>query len=151
MNQFEPLNFPKFDFRQRKSGNVCQIWDDIRRQWLVLTPEEWVRQHFIRYMRDYLGVLPVQIVQEYPVNVSGMPQRADIVVCGKGPEVKMLVECKAKNIALNDEIFAQAMRYNSVLKAPYVAITNGLLHYCFELDDISGKYIQLSSFPDLRL
>ena len=151
MNPFAPLNFPPFVFRRRKSGNVCQIWDGVRHKWLVLTPEEWVRQHFIRYMTEHLNVLPVQIVQEYPVSIGGMPQRADIVVCGKSPELKMVVECKACDVRLNDEIFAQAMRYNSILKARYVAVTNGLSHYCFEFDDVSGKYTQLSGFPDLRV
>lgn len=149
MSLFEQLNFPQFSFRTRSRDGVGYIWDDIRKIWLELTPEEWVRRHYIHYLTECLGVYPALISQEHPVSLEGMAQRADIVVYNNKAEISMVVECKASCVELTKDIFAQAQRYNSVLNARFIGITNGKTHYCFELNKDTGVYKQLNCFPDL--
>lgn len=134
MSALTQLNFPRFVFRMRLMENPPKIWDAVRRRWLVLTPEEWVRQHLIRLLVERGGVPPGNVSQEYPVALSGAAQRADVVVTGRDGRPCLLAECKAPDVPLGREVFAQAVRYNSVVAAPYVLITNGLLHCCSSLD-----------------
>ena len=158
---FPRLNFPAFTFRTRDKDGVVQIYDTFRRTWLVLTPEEWVRRNFLNWLTECFGVLPEQIMQECPVLLEGMPQRADIAVYGRNARLMMIVECKSWEVPLErsgatgdaerKKTFAQAVRYNSVMKAPYVAITNGLAHYCFSFDEATGEYVQLPEFPELAV
>lgn len=125
MGALTQLNFPRFVFRMRLTENPPKIWDAVRRRWLVLTPEEWVRQHLIRFLVERGGVPPGNVSQEYPVALSGTAQRADLVVTGRDGRPCLLAECKAPDVPLGREVFAQAVRYNSVVAAPYVLITNG--------------------------
>ena len=119
MSRLPKLNFPAIRLRARRRGDGVEVWDSLRGIYLVLTPEEWVRQHLIAYLTAYCGVQPKRIVQE----------------------------CKAPCIPINGRTLAQAVRYNSVLGARYVILTNGLRHYCCECRD--GEYVQLGGFPDL--
>ena len=105
--------------------NPPKIWDAVRRRWLVLTPEEWVRQHLIRLLVER------------------------VVVTGRDGRPCLLAECKAPDVPLGREVFAQAVRYNSVVAAPYVLITNGLLHCCSSLDRSTGRYAVVEGLPDL--
>lgn len=121
------LNFPPGRFRIRGE----QIWDSLRGKWVKLTPEEWVRRHVVAWLIEAQGVARQLIVQEYPVDVGGMAQRADIVVFdGANPE--LLVECKAPDVALDQGVLDQAMRYNAVVGARRVMLTNGLEHRFYE-------------------
>ena len=115
----------------------------------MLTPEEWVRQHLIRLLVERGGVPPGNVSQEYPVALSGAAQRADVVVTGRDGRPCLLAECKAPDVPLGREVFAQAVRYNSVVAAPYVLITNGLLHCCSSLDRSTGRYAVVEGLPDL--
>ena len=114
------------------------VWDPLRQIWLVLTPEEWVRRHVIAWLIEGKGVPALRISQEYPVNINGQHQRADIVVIDDYAEPYILVECKAPNIDIDNEVVMQATRYNSVVKARYILLTNGLKLYCFEHSN--GQY-----------
>ena len=147
MSRLPKLNFPAIRLRARRRGDGVEVWDSLRGIYLVLTPEEWVRQHLIAYLTAYCGVQPKRIVQEYAVALNGQPQRADVVVVGDRAEPLLLAECKAPCIPINGRTLAQAVRYNSVLGARYVILTNGLRHYCCECRD--GEYVQLGGFPDL--
>lgn len=149
MSSQPKLNFPAIRLRARCRGEAVEVWDDLRGLYLVLTPEEWVRQHLIAYLVSHCGVPPKRIVEEYAVAVNGQPQRADVVVVGDAAEPLILVECKAPDVTLGKHTLAQAVRYNSVLGARYVILTNGLKHYCWEFLD--GGYEQLNGFPDLGL
>ena len=132
MSALPKLNFPAIRLRARRREGQVEVWDDLRGIYLVLTPEEWVRRHLIAYLVSHCGVLPKRVVQEYAVPVNGQPQ--------------VLAECKAPEIRIGERTLAQAVRYNSVLGARFVILTNGLRHYCCEYRD--GKYVQLSGFPD---
>ena len=149
MSELPKLNFPAIRLRARRRGEQVEVWDDLRGIYLVLTPEEWVRRHLIAYLVSHCGVLPKRIVQEYAVPVNGQPQRADVVVVGDRAEPLVLAECKAPDVPLGREVFAQAVRYNSVVAAPYVLITNGLLHCCSSLDRSTGRYAVVEGLPDL--
>ncbi len=146
------LNLPAVVFRIRRSAGVARIWDPLRGQWLVLTPEEWVRQHMIRYLIEKRGVEAHYIVQEYPVSLSGMAQRADIVVMDKMGKPALLVECKAPEISVsrreNRIVFDQAVRYNSVVGASYVAVTNGMEIECYALNRETLHYTACETLPD---
>ena len=141
------LNFPPVRLRARHRGDAVEVWDDLRGIYLVLTPEEWVRQHLIACLVSHCGAQPLRIVQEYAVALNGQPQRADVVVVGDRAEPLLLAECKAPDVPVSDRTLAQAVRYNSVLGARWIILTNGLRHYCWEYRD--GRYEPLAGFPNL--
>ena len=143
------LNFPPVRLRARRRGDAVEIWDGLRGIYLVLTPEEWVRQHLIAYLVSACGVLAKRIVEEHAVALNGQPQRADVVVVGDHGEPLLLAECKAPDVPITERTLAQAMRYNSVLGARWIVLTNGLRHFCWEHRD--GRYAQLPGFPDLSV
>jgi len=120
------------------------VWDSLRQIWLVLTPEEWVRQHAIAWLVTAKKIPALRISQEYPVNINGQHQRADIVVIDDFAKPYILVECKAPNIDIDNEVVMQAIRYNAVVQAQYVLLTNGKKLYCFEYAD--GKYRAVKKF-----
>ena len=126
MPNLPKLNLPPIHLRGKREGDRTYIWDSVRRMFLVLTPEEWVRQHILGYLIDHLHYLPQQISLEHPVNLNGMAQRADIVVFGNDAKAEILVECKAPDIEITEAVLAQAVRYNSVVGARYILLSNGI-------------------------
>lgn len=147
MLRLPKLNFPAIRLRARRQGAQVEIWDALRGQYLVLTPEEWVRQHLVAYLVSHCGAQPGRIVAEYAVALNGQPQRADVVVVDDGGRPLLVAECKAPDVPVDARVLAQVVRYNSVLGARYVVLTNGRVHYCCECRD--GRYVQLAGFPDL--
>lgn len=146
---YPTLNFPPIHLRARRSANGrTEIFDAVRGRWLVLTPEEWVRRHVVEYLRRECGFSPQLIVEEHPVNINGMAQRADIVIMGDDMQPLMVVECKEPNIKIGDEVLRQVVRYNSVLGCRYIALTNGIATYCYEHD--GEKYSPIKSFPHAK-
>ena len=146
------LNFPKINLRAKSDGNRTLVFDSVRRTYVVLTPEEWVRRHLVEYLIGHCSATIQSIVEEYPVVVNDMAQRADVVVLDSNAQPLLLAECKAPEIALDNpaiaqEVFLQATRYNAIVKARYIVITNGLRHFCFEHTE-SG-YVAQGSFPKL--
>jgi predicted type IV restriction endonuclease len=140
------LNFPAYDFRFSRDGGGVSIWDALRRAWLRLTPEEWVRQHLVRYLVEECGAPPPLVVQEFVVPLGGAPQRADVVVHGPDGRPVLLAECKAPAVDVDMAVLAQAVRYNSVVGARYIVATNGLRHLVRELMP-DGSYQPLDEFP----
>lgn len=147
MSVLPKLNFPPVRLRARRNGATVEVWDPLRGCYLVLTPEEWVRQHLTAFLVSHCGVQPLRIVEEYAVPLNGQPQRADVVVVDDDARPLLLAECKAPDVAIGRQTLAQAVRYNSVLQARYLILTNGLRHYCYEYRD--GSYTQLAEFPRL--
>ena len=135
MSGLPKLNFPAIRLRARRRGDGVEVWDSLRGIYLVLTPEEWVRQHLIAYLTAYCGVQPKRIVQEYAVALNGQPQRADVVVVGDRAEPLLLAARPAPRPPLPRRPPAPAVPYISVLGARYVILTNGLRHYCCECRD----------------
>ncbi len=120
------LRFPPFTPRFARDERGITIYDEVRRIWVVLTPEEWVRQSLLHHMHRDLSYPWGRMSLEYPVRVQGMPQRADIVVLGQDRKPFLLVECKAAHVPLDRAVLEQVARYNAQLKAEYFAATNGL-------------------------
>lgn len=149
MDGMPKLNFPPFRFRVSPFGEGLRIWDDLRGMWLVLTPEEWVRRHLVCYLTDHCGVQKTLLRQECPVYVEGMHQRADVVVYGNDAQPLLIAECKAPGIDINAAVFAQVVRYNSILNARYIVVTNGMKHFIHQRTE-DGRYSALTRFPDLR-
>ena len=147
MNELPKLQFPPIQLRGRRVEGKAQIWDDLRQMWLVLTPEEWVRQHLVAHLIHRCGAAPLRLVEEYPVSLNGQAQRADVVVVNDHARPFLLAECKAPEVAITRATLDQAVRYNSVLGARYLILTNGLRHYCYE--HLDGQYIPLNAFPTL--
>jgi predicted type IV restriction endonuclease len=137
------LIFPDISPRVKMEGEVKYIWDSLRRKWLVLTPEEWVRRHVIGWLVSVKRVPALRISQEYPVSINGMAQRADIVVVDERAQPFILVECKAADVAIDEKVLDQARRYNAVVGARYLIITNGRQIYCYEHSN--GLYRVVSS------
>lgn len=138
------LRFPKIFARLKEGEGGDFIWDSLRQKWLLLTPEEWVRQHVIAWLVSSKHIPALRISQEYPVNINGQHQRADIVVIDESAKPYILVECKAPEIEIDNEVVMQAVRYNRVVKARYILLTNGLKLYCYEYAD--GKYQAVKDF-----
>ena len=146
MPQFPKLNFPAVVLPIRERDGKSCVPDRVRGGYIVLTPEEWVRRHVIEYLVNWCGVELQRIVTEYPVMLNGQPQRADIVVVGSDARARMLVECKAADVEISQEVLDQAVRYNSVVGARYLMLTNGLKTFCFESLG-EGRYAKMAALP----
>lgn len=145
--EYPQLHFPPIRLKARHTANGrTEVFDRARGRWLVLTPEEWVRRHVVEYLRRECGFLAEQIVEEYPVDVNGMAQRADIVAIGSDNRPLVVVECKEPNVTIGHETLRQAARYNATLGCRYIVITNGLATHCFTLCD-DGTYAPTPHFP----
>lgn len=134
------LNLPVFEFRTRLNDKgKTEIFDAIRKKYILLTPEENVRQHFVQYLIDYKGFPPSLMAIEKGLKVNNLTKRTDIVQYNKLGKPIVIVECKAPNIQINEETFAQTVMYNMQLHVDYLVMTNGLKHFCCKIkDDQSG-------------
>lgn len=142
------LNFSSYSFRFKNSENKTYIFDIIRKKFLLLTPEEWVRQHVLNYLIEDLKYPKSLINVEKLVNVNGLKRRYDIVVFKSDGSLFLLVECKAPEVQISQATFDQIAQYNFVLKAENLMITNGLNHYFCQMDFENEKYVFLKELPE---
>ncbi len=145
-----PLNLPGFEFTFKTKEDKRYIFDEIRRKYLLLTQEEWVRQNFVKYLIHYKNYPSSLIVLEMPFVMNTREQRSDIVVYDKTGKIVLLVECKAPDIALTQKVFDQAAGYNLKLNANMLVITNGISHYCCKPDYENRKWLFLPDIPDFK-
>lgn len=145
----QKLNFSNYSFRFKNSENKTYIFDIIRKKFLLLTPEEWVRQHVLNYLIEDLKYPKSLINVEKLVNVNGLKRRYDIVVFNTDGSFFLLVECKAPEVQITQGTFDQIAQYNFVLKAENLMITNGLNHYFCQMDFENEKYVFLKELPKL--
>lgn len=144
------LNFPAIKLRAKEEDGHTLVFDSVRQIYVVLTPEEWVRRHLVEFLMQQCGVQQTNIIEEYPICLNSMAQRADVVVMGKDAIPLLLAECKAPEINIEDEkIFFQATRYNAILGAKYILLTNGLKHLCYQQTE-NGSYQKMQRLPILR-
>lgn len=142
----QSLNLPAYDVRIRQQGSETCIYDQVRQTYVALTGEEWVRQHFVNYLTTQLNVPVGLIAVEKGFLFQGMSRRADIVVHDRFAAPWLVIECKAPEVPVNQRVFDQVGRYNRVIQAPYVGVTNGQNHYCFT---VQAEEIQfLDGFPE---
>lgn len=146
--RFPKLNLPQFTPKLKRGGKDVFIFDILRRKYVTLLPEEWVRQNLIHFFIDYLHYPNGLIGVEMQVKINNIPFRTDLLVFDNQNKPLLIVECKAPKIKLTEDVLHQALRYNMKLNVPYVIISNGLQHMVFSV--INGHVKQLETFPNLE-
>jgi len=143
------LNLPEYDFKTRinESGKT-EIFDAVRKKYLLQTPEEWVRQNFIRYLITEKSYPSSLILIEKGLNIHQMKRRFDAVVYTNNGEPAMLIEFKAPHVKINQKVFQQIANYNLQLRVRYLLVSNGLKHYCCEMDYLKQSFVFLNDIPD---
>ena len=145
------LNLPTYPFRIKKIGEKkYTIFDELRKKEIILTPEEWVRQHFIRFLIHEKKYPKSLIAIEKEIKVNQLKKRFDILIFNKKGEHDVIVECKAPNVKITQAVFDQIARYNLKLNANYLVVTNGLEHYFCKMDFKNKQYIFLKELPDYQ-
>ncbi|WP_224490560.1 type I restriction enzyme HsdR N-terminal domain-containing protein [Robertkochia flava] len=143
----QKLNFPEYSFRFKNRENTLQIFDPVRKKFLVLQPEEWVRQHVIQFLLVEKKC-PLSLVNaEKELKVNGLRKRYDVVVYNSDGSIFLIVECKAPEVKITQDTFDQIARYNLRLQAQYLMITNGLQHYFCKMDYALEKYSFIKDIP----
>ena len=146
----QKLNLPTYNFKLKSNENKTLIFDNLRKKYMVLTPEEWVRQHFVRFLIDNKNYPISLIALEKQLLVNNRKKRSDILVFNTTGEPEILVECKAPQIRITQATFDQIARYNLKLKANYLIVTNGLEHFYCKMDFENKKYVFLKEVPDYK-
>lgn len=141
------LNLPAFACKIKQSGNKFWIFDFIRRKYLILTPEEWVRQHFIQYLVQHLHYPKGLIAPERGLTYNTLAKRTDICVYDTDGQIQLLVECKASSVKITEATVRQATTYNQNIRAKYIILTNGLEHYCWQVDFEKRTTLPLPAIP----
>lgn len=141
------LNLPNYKFKLKSSENKTLIFDNLRKKYFVLTPEEWVRQHFVQYLIDEKKYPVSLIALEKQLTINNRKKRTDILVFNADGNPDIIVECKAPHIKITQATFDQIARYNLKLKANYLIVTNGLEHFYCKMDFEKETYIFLKEIP----
>ena len=140
------LNLPAYACKIKTVDGKQQIFDPLRHRYVALTPEEWVRQHFCHFLINNRHFPAGRFCQEYRIRVNGQPRRCDTVVFDAGMKPLVIVEYKAPEVEISQAVFDQIVRYNWVLRVPWLMVSNGLSHYCCHLD---YENQQVSFLPDI--
>lgn len=146
-----PLNFPKYQFRFKNTEKKVHIFDEIRKRFIVLTPEEWVRQHCVNFLMTNLNIPKSFINVEKEVKVNTLSKRYDIITFNPDGSAHLIVECKAPKVAITQDTFDQIARYNLTLQASFLMVTNGLQHYFCRMDMEQHAYVFLEKLPKYHL
>lgn len=141
------LNLPKYSHRIIRKGESEVIFDPLRKKYVRLTPEEWVRQNFIQYLMDKGKYPPGLMAVEHFFTYNNLKRRADILVHNRRGEPVMIVECKSDDKKLDDEVFDQVECYNRRFKVPYLILTNGMANRAARFNENLGKYEELDYIP----
>jgi len=144
----QQLQFPTYSFRFKNSENKTLIFDEIRKKFIVLTPEEWVRQHVLRFLISEKKYPKPLINVEKQLKVKDTIKRYDVVIYNRDGSIFLIVECKAPSIPITQQTFDQIARYNLVANATYLMVTNGLDHYYCQMDYENEAYIFLKDLPE---
>lgn len=144
----QKLNFPKFDYRFKSTENKVSIFDVIRKKFIILQPEEWVRQHCVHYLINEKNYPKSLINVEKELTINGLKKRYDIVVFNPDGSIYLIVECKSHNIAITQTTFDQIARYNLSLNAEFLMVTNGINHYYCQMDMEKERYAFLKDIPN---
>jgi hypothetical protein len=146
----QQLNFPSFSFRFKNSENKVSIFDTIRKKFIILTPEEWVRQHVVQFLMIEKNYPKSLLNVEKVLQVNGLRKRYDIVVYNSDGTIHILIECKAPEVPISQSTFDQIAQYNMTLQSNYLMVTNGLNHYFCQMDNENEKYQFLNELPNYQ-
>lgn len=147
----QKLRFPTYTFRFKNSENKPYIFDEIRKKFVVLQPEEWVRQHCVHYLISEKKYPKSLINVEKELQINQLKKRYDIVVFNRDGSIHLIVECKSPKVMINQDTFDQIARYNLALNATYLMVTNGLNHYYCSIDFDEKRYHFLKDIPEYQL
>ena len=142
------LNLPSYPVKIKEKGEKQQIFDFLRRKFVALTPEEWVRQHFVHFLTDQKHYPKALLSNEVELKVGEKKLRCDTLLYTKELKPRMIIEYKAPTITLQQKTFDQISAYNLLLKVDYLVVSNGLQHYCCKMDYAQQKYLFLEQLPD---
>ncbi|HAA17018.1 MAG TPA: restriction endonuclease subunit R [Cytophagales bacterium] len=145
--KFPQLAFPPVEVRLREDGDQIKIFDPARKKWLVLTPEEWVRQHALHFLTSTLDYPSALVRTEGGQKVNGMARRFDVLVYNREGAPHLLMECKAPTVKITQDTFEQISAYNLTQRASILVVTNGLQHYCCRVHFTEKRYEWLSEIP----
>ena len=146
------LSLPDHGVKTKNEPGGARVFDPFRRRWVVLTPEEWVRQHFLNHLVHDLGCPASLIAVERSLVLNELAKRADIVVFSTDGRPLIVVECKAPHVRIDLRTFEQVARYNLVFKVPYVMVTNGYKHFCCRIDHAKNSVdflVDIPAFADM--
>lgn len=144
----QTLNLPTYSFSVKSEQGRSYIFDAFRRKYVLLTPEEWVRQHFLQYLVREKGFPASLISVEKEFRFNRMKKRTDILAHNRQGEPLFMVECKAPSVPVSREVFDQIGLYNLAYRVPWLVVTNGMKHYCCRFDEKEGKYRFTERIPD---
>ena len=136
------LNLPIAELKVERRKEKLSVWDHIRRRWVTLTPEEWVRQHFSHWMTEQLGYPSARLGHEISLKQNGMQRRADAVFYGQDGRPLVIMEFKAPHISISQKTFDQICRYNLVMQVPYLIISNGMQHFCCRIGEEGMEFLR---------
>ena len=139
------INYPKYQFRIKKENNIEMIFDAFRKRWMVLTPEEWVRQNLLQYLTETKKYPAKLFAIEKEISLGELKKRCDIVVYNRKALPWMIIECKEMNAQINSKTLEQVLRYHITLPAKFIVITNG--SYCFGFEKIDGQFFEINELP----
>ena len=144
------LNLPTYDTKIITENGKHRIFDILRKSHVALTPEEWVRQHFVHYLISTKGYPASLMANETAINLNNIKLRCDTVVYDNNLTPRAIIEYKAPNVTIKKNTFSQIARYNLVLKVDYLIISNGLKHYCCKMDYTTNSYTFMQEIPDYQ-
>lgn len=144
------LNLPRYEIKVRETSGHRQIFDVLRQKYVALTPEEWVRQHFIHFLSDHLGYPTTLLANEVNLKVGGKSLRADTVLYRNDFTPRMIIEYKAPHIQITQKTFDQIATYNMLLHVDYLVVSNGIQHYICKMDYNNQNYLFLEDIPLYR-
>lgn len=141
------LNLPTYDYQIKRTTDGDQIFDCLRHKFVALTPEEWVRQHFIAFLIQHKNYPASLMANEIAISLNNTKRRCDTVVFDKTGKPLVIIEYKAESVEITQKVFDQIVRYNMVLKAQYLIVSNGMKHYCCRIDYDNHTYHFLQDIP----
>jgi hypothetical protein len=145
------LNLPGYEFSTTQKEGRTMIFDTYRRRWVKLTPEEWVRQNFIRYLVEEKHYPASLVAVEHSLKINRQVFRADAVVFSTNGLPLLLVECKAPEVKITQKVFEQIVRYNFEFQVDYLIVTNGMMHFCCKINKLDQTYLYLEEIPDYNV
>lgn len=146
----QPLNLPPYPFKITDDGGVLSLFDEIRKRNIIITPEEWVRQHFVQYLIGHKNYPKSLLRLEGGHKLHGKQKRSDIIAFNSTGQKILLIECKAPEVNITQKVFDQIARYNMVHKIGLLAVTNGLQHYYCRIDFEQNSYQFISELPEYQ-
>ena len=146
----DKLNLPEYDFRIRSDDGKQMIFDSIRKKFVALTPEEWVRQNFIEFLKKEKKYPETLMSVEKQIMVNGNQRRFDLLIYRRGGQAHLIAEFKAPSVKIAQDTFDQVVRYNMALRVEKVIVSNGLQHFACQIDYTNNSYAFLREIPEFR-